>query len=388
VGTFADPGFAGRPGLFQELFDAGEVFTEWCNDHGGINGRKIDLDEHDSALTNVKPEMTKACADDFVLVGGGAAFDQDGVDTRLQCLLPDIAAFTASPEARGADLQVQPLPNGLETWAVGDFLWLGRKYPESKDAVGTLAADVPAGKVTVAQSTEAVESLDWEVVYEDVFPAIGPPTWTPYAVDIQSAGVKGLIWVGEPEYLAKFLQALADIRYELDWVRVEPNHYDQLLVDTGGAAIRNVFIRSVLAPFEKADENPATRQLLDLFARYKPDGKSRAYLAGHSFSAWLLFAQAARACGNDLTRRCLYENAKKVTEWTGGGLHAETNPRSNRAPECFVMIEATPKGFTTPDIEANDGIYRCDRDGVYTLQRDYGQPGTLERVGRSISDLR
>ena len=54
IGTFADPGFPGRPGLDQELFDTAEVFTKWCNDAGGINGRKIVVDEHDSALTDVQ----------------------------------------------------------------------------------------------------------------------------------------------------------------------------------------------------------------------------------------------------------------------------------------------------------------------------------------------
>jgi hypothetical protein len=39
--VFADPGFTGRPGLDQELFDAAKVFAAWCNDAGGINGRKI-----------------------------------------------------------------------------------------------------------------------------------------------------------------------------------------------------------------------------------------------------------------------------------------------------------------------------------------------------------
>ena len=45
IATSADPGFVGRRGLDQELFDAGEVFTKWCNDAGGILGRKIALHE-------------------------------------------------------------------------------------------------------------------------------------------------------------------------------------------------------------------------------------------------------------------------------------------------------------------------------------------------------
>ncbi|HEX5094615.1 MAG TPA: branched-chain amino acid ABC transporter substrate-binding protein, partial [Acidimicrobiia bacterium] len=38
ISTFSDPGFSGRLGLNQELFDTAEAFTKWCNEHGGING--------------------------------------------------------------------------------------------------------------------------------------------------------------------------------------------------------------------------------------------------------------------------------------------------------------------------------------------------------------
>ena len=35
IGTVADPGFEGRQGLNQEIFDSSEAFVEWCNSHGG-----------------------------------------------------------------------------------------------------------------------------------------------------------------------------------------------------------------------------------------------------------------------------------------------------------------------------------------------------------------
>ena len=99
VGTIADPGFAGRPGLDQELFDTAKVFAAWCNAAGGINGRKIENDLLDAALTNVKAKVDEACLKDFFLVGGGAVFDQDGVKDRLSCLLPEVAGYAVS---RGA----------------------------------------------------------------------------------------------------------------------------------------------------------------------------------------------------------------------------------------------------------------------------------------------
>lgn len=93
VGTISDPGFVGRPGLNQELFDASNVFVEWCNAAGGINGREIEVVERDAALTEYKQRITEACQEDFMLVGGGAVFDETGQEERLGCLLPDIPAY-------------------------------------------------------------------------------------------------------------------------------------------------------------------------------------------------------------------------------------------------------------------------------------------------------
>src|SRR6478752_7780456 len=101
IATSADPGFVGRRGLDQELFDAGEVFTKWCNDAGGILGRKIVLHEYDAALFNFDAQIKKACATDFFLVGNGNVFDNNpGQRDRLKCLLPEIPTYMVSIEGR------------------------------------------------------------------------------------------------------------------------------------------------------------------------------------------------------------------------------------------------------------------------------------------------
>lgn len=389
ISTFSDPGFAGRPGLNQELFDTAEVFSKWCNERGGINGREIVVHERDSALTNVQAKMTEACAEDFFMVGGGAVFDQDGVETRLECLLPDIAGYAVSPENRGSDLLVQPVPNSVTTLPVGDLRYLEKEYPEGAKNYGVLTGDIATTRVVGDQYEEAANSLGWNRVYKDVYPAIGASDWTPYAEALRSSGVEGLIWVGEPENLAKLVVAMNNIGYAPKFIRTDANHYDEKLIDQAGAALKdNVFIRSAFAPFEDAKGGNATEQYLDAFAEYKPDGKNRTYLGLQAWSAWLLFAQAAKECGDDLTRKCVYDNAKKVTEWTGGGLHAKQDPSNGKASQCFAIEQATADGFVLVDINANDGIFRCDATGVYKLKKDYGQGVTLEDVGKSMSDLK
>jgi ABC-type branched-subunit amino acid transport system substrate-binding protein len=389
VGAISDPGFVGRPGLNQELFDASTVFTDWCNDAGGINGRKIELTLRDAKLTEYKQRITEACASDFAIVGGGAVFDDTGQLERLKCLLPAIPAYVVTSQARGADLQVQPLPNALDSTSDAAMVYVKKKFPESIDHVAYMTGNVPATVTVDKQSQEAGKQLGFKSVYQAQYNAAGEASWTPFAQALQSKKVEGLVWTGEPENLVLMLKALADIGYELKWVATAANHYDQRLIDLGGSAVKNVYMQSAFVPFFQADENPPTQQYLDLFEKYLPKGKAEALLALQSWSAWLLFATSAKKCGADLTRKCLYDTAKSVTSWTGGGIHAQTDPKSNEAPECTTILEATPEGFQIPkDFKTSDKFFDCNPDYVAHLTGDYGKGTTLADAGTSLSDLK
>ena len=130
------------------------------------------------------------------------------------------------------------------------------------------------------------------------------------------------------------------------------------------------------------------REYEALFEQYLPDGRSQAYLGYQAFSAWLLFATAVKECGNDVTRKCVFEKADAVTDWTGGGLQAPSNPAEDKPPECATITEATPDGFqVAEDFEPSDGLFDCDPDNVAETTGDYGTGITLEDVGKSIDDL-
>lgn len=389
IGTFSDPGFTGRPGLNQELFDSAEVFTKWCNDLGGINGRKIALNERDTALTNVQPKTVEACAQDFYLVGGGAVFDNIGIKDRLECMLPLIPGFMVTPEARDSELFVNPQPSPPGAIQIGDYRWLGKKFPQATKQVGVLTGDINTTVKVANDDRKFVEDeLGWNVVYSDKYPVTGAVSWSPYIQALKDKGVKALIWVGEPENLAKFEQAMSDANFSLDFLRASPNHVDPRLTDIGGSALKNTYIWSGNFPFEEAKSNPALTKYLELFQQYKPNAKTKAFLGVNAFSAWLLFAQAAKECGDDLTRRCVYDNAKKIHEWTGGGLHAASDPGSNRGSGCYYLLQATPKGFTRVKIDTNQGIFNCDRKQNGYIVKEGSDVGTkLSDVGKTLDDL-
>ena len=52
------------------------------------------------------------------------------------------------------------------------------------------------------------------------------------------------------------------------------------------------------------------------------------------------------------------------------------------------MFQASPKGFSLPNIDANDSIYNCAPGNVLQLKGAYGKGVTLADVGKSQSDLK
>ncbi|ABW13258.1 hypothetical protein Franean1_3866 [Parafrankia sp. EAN1pec] len=388
VGVFSDVGFTKN----SEFDDAAKVFTSWCNEAGGINGRKIAYNLRDSKIFETRQRMIESCREDFAIVGGGSALDAGGVEERLKCLLPDIPAQTSQPENIGSDLQIDAIGAGHSYIRyAGYFNWLLKEaYPASAGAVGIIAGDSPVTKVIGDQTVEAVQKAGGTVAYNDLYPAAGVSDWTPYAQALKSKGVKGLVFQGDFRSLAKLEQVLSSIDYKLDWIDANSNAYGSAFVELAGDAIstqNNLADLSGVAPLEVADEIPAVQKVLDLYKEYAPDAEVT-FPALRAFSSWLLFAESAKECGDDLTRKCLYDTAREQTKWTAGGLQASVDITKADAPlKCFNVVQASADGWKPADFEPDTGVFRCDAPSVkYT--GSYGTPLTLASVGKSLSDLK
>ncbi len=388
VGVLTDVGFTKDP----QLLNLARVFTSWCNAAGGIDGRKLVADIHDTQLFNVVQATTKACAADFALAGGSAAFDGLAVKTRLSCLLPEFPAQTVMQQDQGAGLQIYPITYGYSySPFVGYWSWLLKQaYPGSASSVGIFYGNASVAQISAEEAAEALKGEGATMTFNESFPPVGVPDWTPYAEAIKNKGVKGLVFYGEPQQLAALELTLTNIGYKLDWIDTDPNAYGSSFIQLAGKALsfqHNYANIDAVYPVEKAPDNPATQQVLSLYARYAP-GQPVTLQALQGFSAWLIFAVSAEACGSDLTRKCLYEAALKQADWTGGGLTAPVDlARPDSPPDCFDVEEATPNGWQPASFGANRGPYRCGIP-VYKYKGNYGQPVTLADVGKSLSDLK
>ncbi len=72
IGYGDDRGYAKSPGLNKEMSDAVSAMIKWCNEQGGINGRKIVGTDYDAAMTQANAVMQDACRSEFMMVATGS----------------------------------------------------------------------------------------------------------------------------------------------------------------------------------------------------------------------------------------------------------------------------------------------------------------------------
>ena len=370
----ADPGAAAAPGLEQEFFDVGDAFTKWCNAAGGINGRKIVLDKYDAKLFEVGAQMISACQKDFMLVGNGNAFDEPGVKPRLACKLGQVPAYSESPAASAAGLQVQATPNPSIQYQVGPFRLLGEKFPstlQSGIAVGgsNIASLVPQGR----RAQEALTDIGYKVTTLQERPPL-VDNFRPYMEAIKSSGATAYNEIVSQDPTPEFT-AISNVGLKLDYVLLGTQFYDAKTIAAAKATqFPPTWVYFSHLPFEMASKYPVVAQIKDIMTAGVSNPKFNDFVA-LAFNAWTLWAKSATACGNALTQDCVLKNAGSEKAWTAGGFFPprDTNPSHPLQPTCYVIMKVTPNGFvydpavTKPD---ND-VYNCDAKNVVTLKSTY-----------------
>ena len=394
VTTFSDPGYSGAAGLDQELFDTAAAFTNWCNSFGGLNGRKIHLTMADGKLFESEKRMVEACdAGTFMAVGGGSVFDDTMQQDRLSCktgAIPQVAGYLVTVTASDSDLTKQPLPNPGTEQTVGAFNYLKAKFPADWTHLGIMTGQLATTEAVANRNEEALQGMGAKIVYHGLYPPQGASDWRPYVSAMQAQGVKGLYWVGQPAGLGQMLSAAKGLGLKLDWIQTDANHYDPVLFDNSKpvTVANGVYVRSAISPFLPGEQaNAVTNDYKTMVQQYDTctsdisttggsackATKKIAYLGDQALSAWLLFAKGVDACGANVTRDCVWAALNQVSSWTGGGLHAQTDPGTGKAPTCYVLFLAQDGKFVVPsDFKATDGIYNCDPANVVPLHKNYG----------------
>ena len=273
---------------------------------------------------------------------------------------------------------IQPIPNPPNTKPSVWWQWGAENYPDAVKNTALMYADIATTKVVAEQNRETAKLSGWTIKAFIPF-ALGEANWTPFAQRLQDEKITAVSVTGSPEEIVGLLKAMDDVGYRPELILQEANFYDQKMLRSAGASAEGMFVRTAYTPFEEP-EQPAMKSYLDMMETYKPDGKIGG-LGLQATSAFLMFATAANEClaSNDgvLERECVLAAGKGITSWTGGGLHAETNPSENLPPLCTIIMEVVDgkwqRAYPALDSEDNnaDG-WNCRDNGRTEIPGKYG----------------
>ena len=346
IGFGDDRGFASSPGLDQEMGDAVKGMIKWCNDQGGINGRQIQGDFYDAAITQVNTVMQGACKNDFMLVGQGWALDEAAEGTRVGCNLAMVPGFTVGPDVANSPMMYQAVPNPVDYLPASPYYQMAQLFPnliDKTDVIHTTLAS--ATEVSYNKDLEAMAAAGWTnsncgvtINYQ------GEPDYKPFAQKFQTCGVKLLFNnLGAGPVLFGMLTAIDQLGMKPTYL-METNDYTTQLSQWNTSGIGdNIYLRDAFIPLEEAAQVPAVQKYLDIV---KATGGKVSQLGQQAASSFLLWATEAKACGSNLTRQCMINNLSKVHNWTGGGLHAQADPGGNVPPQCGMLLKLTGTTFS------------------------------------------
>jgi hypothetical protein len=387
LGVRNDRGSTIRPGLLAEMYDASVAFAAWCNEQGGIGGLPIEVVDLDGKLLEVETAMATACTGVFAMVGGGNAQDtlmfsgKDGSDFH-KCKLIDFAGFAVSTELTEANGVVQALPNPAYSKPDQFHRDLVELYPEEMKKTTIVWGQLDSLRanrdqmIAVGETVEGFGSID-PIAYD----AIGAQDYNILAQQVKDSGATAVGFIGEPSNFSRLSQKLK----EQDWEGVlfaDANQYDDLALTTSGPeAVEGIKVRVAFHPFEEAGDWPATEQLVEILEEHGPSNVKIASLSNQSFSAWLLFATAAKQCaeesGGELSRDCVMEAGLSIEDWDAGGLHATSHPGEKQGPECAMIVtveNGTWKRLHPAEVDGDDDDgegFSCGE--IVEIEGDFGE---------------
>lgn len=354
-----------------------KAFVDWCNDQGGIDGRKLDLKTYDAKLFSSDEAAKEACDDElFALVGNGVVQDAPMGQILVDCGLVSVSGYTATFPMSTSPLNVSPVPNPGDVYATGDAKYFADNHPDAVKKAAVFYPEIDASKAQGERAVQAREELGYEFIYTGTYPVL-QDDWKTQVQTLKNKGVEYVTMVDTVDAAIGMLRAMSDADYHPEVIDLGQQYYDNALSESGVAD--GVFVQTNTQPFEHP--SPAITKYVELLN--KTDSKAQVTTLGvQAFSAGLLFATAASELGSDLTRDGLLDKLHAITEWDGGGLHPDQNPGENAVNDCLLIMKVEDGAFVThhPEGDADDPheSFVCDPDLVVDVEGDWGKVPTLK----------
>ncbi|MDN4172841.1 ABC transporter substrate-binding protein [Nocardioides sp. SOB77] len=326
------------PGVFQAAQDGARAFAAYFNATSDICGRKLDVLALDSRADSAANQVayTRACDEAFAAVGSMSVFDDGGAATAQGCGLPDLHALSVSQQVFECStcFGTASVTPTLQPGAVPQYL--RKSYGAAADKVGVLYINVGTVPLASKRLAEAWEKGGLGVDYVQAID-VAEFNYAPYVQELKDRGIELVTYVGPYQHTIRMQQAMQQQGYEPEAFIQDQTIYDQTYVEEAGAVGDGTLVYTTTALLDDMsnDEVALYRSWLE---QVRPGAVATIYGA-YAWSATRLFVEQANRLGGRLTREALVGAFRKVSDWTGNGLHSPQQVGSKRSGDCVRFIQ-------------------------------------------------
>ncbi|MBR0867706.1 branched-chain amino acid transport system substrate-binding protein [Bradyrhizobium diazoefficiens] len=343
--------FSGPASAYASIGKTQAAYFKMINDHGGINGRKINLIQYDDAYSPPKAveQVRKLVERDEVLL----TFQIIGTPSNAAVQkylnskkVPQL--FAATGASKFTDPKNFPWTMGynpnyfVEGRIYGQYIL--REHPNAK--IGVLYQNDDLGKdylngIKAGLGDKAAKMIVTEASYE-----VSDPTVDSQILKIKDAGADLFFSATTPKQAAQAIKKIAELGWHpVQIVDINATSVGAVMKPAGLDAAKGVisvnYGKDPLDPTWKDDAG--MKRYLDFMAKYYPDGDKDSNFNTYGYGTAQLLAHVLQQCGDNLTRENVMKQAASLKDVTGDialpGIKANTSPTDYRVNKQLQMMK-------------------------------------------------
>jgi branched-chain amino acid transport system substrate-binding protein len=312
--------YSGPASSYSTIGKAEAAYFKMINEHGGINGRKINLISLDDSYSPPKTveQMRRLVEEDHVLLDFGSLGTP--TNTAIQKYLnaqkvPQL--FVATGATKWGDPAHFPWTMGWQpTYQTEGHIFARYILEHKPDAkIGILYQNDDYGKDYVKGLKDALGAKASKLIVKEVTYEVTDPTIDSQIVSLQAAGANVFYNVSIPKFAAQAIRKSYDIGWKpLQLLNSVSASVTATLkpagIDKSVGIITLLYLKDPTDPQWHKDK--AYKDWLAWMEKYYPEGDRADVNNVYGYSVAQSMAQVLKQCGNDLTRANIMKQAANL----------------------------------------------------------------------------
>ncbi len=387
IGVIADVDNALYPGFFAGSVAGVEGAAKYLNKQGGLAGRKIVIDFHDSKLNadEARNAVIAACEQDFAIVGTSALFLAN-VDDLVGCKdaagkptgLPDVPVVVTEVPQQCSPVSFPINPPALDcataTQHPQTYQYNAHEIPYFKKKYGKLRGyflvpnDLKAISDSTAVAVAAIEQAGVEKVGETQLSLTSTrAAMTPAVQSIKDTDAN-YVFARVP-FPPLRQEAKVQGATNVDVWDCELACYDNKVIQDGGQDIEGQYVSLLFLPFNETKSN----KMLANFIKYTDPAHQDGY-AIQAFAGMIALRDAVQAVTKDggddaLTREALLGALADLHKFDADGMIAPTDIGARKVLGCGIVLQIKNQEFVRVEPK-KPGTFTCNPKTVQKVKLD------------------